>query len=645
MGGLSWAMLRRHLASYAGAFAAMVLAAALMGGSVNLATSAALLHGIDVDALGLERRAEAQLWGTFMGVMGGLTAFVAIVVSVVLIASLISFVVAGRRRELALLRLSGARPGQLVRMVVGEVAALSLAAGLVGGLLSQPVGSGYLALFAATYGKPDGARVEWLVEPIIVGLVLTVLVAVLSALGPARKVGRVAPIEALQEGSARRKPMTIGRWIAGVLAFGGAAAMMLIPADLDPSLFTMLVMVQGLLAVLGLVQLAPVVVAPISRLVTGLTARFTPGPGTLAQGHASWNAARTASLANPALLLVAVPAVFLTMSFGLTEGFSQLELRTLKADAVATATAGGTEATPDAVEAVEGVDVAARGFMSQGAYYNSDGPVVETFQLHLVDFEPLARVVELDVREGSLDAVRGDRVAISEASAREIGDTFTLKPADGDPFPVTVVARVGNVPSARELLVDAATFDRRGVGMEHQIWFLGLADGVTAADASAAVAQAIAPADPASVAVQTAEGYTETLATESNQQVTTSVMVLVGGACLLAALAIGVAVMTSLRERRGEFALARRAGAQESGIHASTLVETVAILVVAYAFALAVVGVVWLRVLQNFAAFDLAGLPPVPWGILGAFAGVGVLIALVSTVLGTWATLRATRME
>lgn len=76
---------------------------------------------------------------------------------------------------------------------------------------------------------------------------------------------------------------------------------------------------------------------------------------------------------------------------------------------------------------------------------------------------------------------------------------------------------------------------------------------------------------------------------ENNQQITTSLLVVIGGSCLLAVLAIGVSLMTSLRERQDEFALSRRAGASPALVHRSTLIESVAVLAIAFALGAAVV--------------------------------------------------------
>ena len=113
---------------------------------------------------------------------------------------------------------------------------------------------------------------------------------------------------------------------------------------------------------------------------------------------------------------------------------------------------------------------------------------------------------------------------------------------------------------------------------------------------------------------------------------------------VLAVLAIGVSLMTSLRERQDEFALSRRAGATPELIHRSTLIETIAVLAIAFALGAGVIAVVWGRLAQNFAATDVGMVPGVP-GMLGWFVLTGAVMALIATVGGTSWALRSIRVE
>lgn len=645
MRALSWAMLRKHAAAYVGCFAAMVLGSALMSGSIAMAAGTLSLDGVDVASAAPERRFQYSLTAELLGGMAGLTAFVAVVVSVVLIGSTMTFVVEGRRRELALLRLSGASRRQIVRIVVGEALALSVVAGVVGSLFATPIGSAYLAFFGDTYALPEGLTVHVHLEAMLLGILLTMIVALPAAFGPARRVGKVQPVEALSEGSSRLKPMTWVRWVVGLLALAGALAMFLIPADLDPSAFMWAALGQGMIALVALVQLAPVVVAPISRVVCGLLARVWPGAGTLAQGHSSWNAARTASLANPALLLVAVPGIFFLVFYGLGDSLTAASLRTMHADAVVEEAPEGDARLERAdLGAVDGVAEAVPVAITGGDWWDVTDPDLPTEeQLLVTDLPALLTVADFAVLEGNIEDVEGNRIASSPDASHGLGTTFELKSPDDAQRTVEVVAVVEDLPVNRAYMVDADTFDLAGTDFLARSWFLDL-DGGAAADVAPGV-DAVAAAAGTTADTVSVEDWSRALTEDGNKQVFTSTMTMLGGACLLALLAVGVSIVTALRERQAEFALSRRAGAHNSTILGSTLLESVAVTAIAFVLAAGVLGVVWARLVQNARALDIGILPSVPWQIIGPFMAAGLAMALLGAVFGTRWALAAIRME
>lgn len=642
MGGLSRAMLKRHLASYGGVFASMVLASALICGSVNLALASANLDGVDLAAVSEKERVLWKGASQILTALGGITAFVAILVSVVLIASTVAFVVEGRRRELALLRLNGARPGQIRRMVVGEVALLSLVASLVGALFTVPIARAYLAYFGATYQIPPGLLAGFHPDAVLLGVLITVGVASLAALGPARKVARVQAIEALSEGSTRRRPMTWWRWLSGGVAAAAAIGMFLLPPSIGASGFFYSALGAGLLSLVALVQWAPVIVAPISRAVCGLVARVAPGPGVLAGGHASWNAARTASLAAPALLLVAVPAVFFTTMFGLTDASTAELMRSNHADAVVDVVPSGPLKLDARVGQVEGVAKAVPLFLTKSDFWTGEGDELTNEEVLATDVPGLATLIDLKIT-GDPAAVRGHSIAIAPPTTHQVGDVVPMKGPAGRTVQATSVALVTGLPASRSTVVDAATFDFQGIEARSVTYFLDLDAGVTVDQVRPAMETLFG--GPTAVKVMTPAEHSRMLSDHDNQQATTSLMVLLGGACLLSLLAIAVSIMTSLRERHAEFTLVRRAGGDEAHVLSATLIETLVIMAVAGALCAGVVAMVWGRLWQYYGLLSLPGGPPVPWGVLASFGGAGLLMALVATVVGTRWSLNAIRVE
>ena len=136
-----------------------------------------------------------------------LTAFavIAIFVSAFVIANTFSILIAQRTREFALLRALGAARGQ----ILGSVFAEALIIGVVGSILGVALGIALsLGLRAMLSGfgleLPSGGLIVWseLPNTVIVSLILGTLVTVGSALFPAIRAARIAPVEAMRESAA-----------------------------------------------------------------------------------------------------------------------------------------------------------------------------------------------------------------------------------------------------------------------------------------------------------------------------------------------------------------------------------------------------------------------------------------------------------
>ena len=641
MGGLSLALLREHKWAYLGAFASAVLASALVTGSLSLLSAANKMDGVSTVGLDAYEKSRIDVASQFMAMLGGMTAFVAARVSVSLVSSTMAFVVQGRRRELALLRLSGSSRHQVRSIVFRESLLLGVIAGLVGSAFGVLIGRAYIALFGGTYELPEGFTVFFHPETVVYGVVLTTIVTVLGAIRPAAQISKVQPIEALSGATQLAKPMSIGRWIFGGVAAVGALGLFLLPPDLPPDAFVWGALGQGVLALVALVQLAPVVVAPIANVVCALVGRFSPGAGVLAAGHAGWDRARTASLANPALLLLAVPGVFFTVFLGLGDAGTVHTARALNVDIVAEQGPGPSAMDRGALAAVPGIAKAVPMAFTRDDWMpppNPDAPFNSGSQLGVTDPVGLAEVQNLQVIGAPLSEVTGTKVAVM-GSAHALGDKPTFTGPGGQQVELEVVTRIEGGAALREFLVDGATFDTQGGQARDRTWYVKLAQGADRATVMDAVGRALPGAT-----VQTADEWNRAMTDAGNQQVTTSLLVIIGGSCLLAVLAIGVSLMTSLRERQGEFALSRRAGATPGLIHRSTLIESVAVLVIAFALGAAVIAVVWGRLVQNFVATGLDMVPGVP-GMLGWFVLAGSVMALIATVGGTSWALRSIRME
>ncbi len=129
-------------------------------------------------------------------------AAISLVVAAMVIYNTFTILVAQRTKELALLRCVGADRGQVFRSVLAEALFMGFVASVLGILGGLGVSAG-LQLLVGTMGGPSGGEdvairlpISWVT--IAAGFGVGVIVTVLSAVLPARRATKVAPVAALR---------------------------------------------------------------------------------------------------------------------------------------------------------------------------------------------------------------------------------------------------------------------------------------------------------------------------------------------------------------------------------------------------------------------------------------------------------------
>jgi putative ABC transport system permease protein len=144
-----------------------------------------------------------------------------------------------------------------------------------------------------------------------VGCVFMLAVAVTGTWSAARRSARLAPAEALLEADVDRRAMTVTRWLLGLscLALAGYVMSRTARGGADGQLAV--AFVDAVLVGIGLTMLAPLIIPRVTAL--SLLPACVLGAGRVA-GRSSHRAARrTAALATPVLLVVAITAALGTV--------------------------------------------------------------------------------------------------------------------------------------------------------------------------------------------------------------------------------------------------------------------------------------------------------------------------------------------
>ncbi|MDX2784727.1 ABC transporter permease, partial [Streptomyces caniscabiei] len=385
-----------------------------------------------------ERDAEALVAvNSLLGTAGGVAAFVSVFVT----ASTFAFVVALRRREFGLLRMAGATPGQVRRMLLGEAVAVGLVASGAGcalgawgaPLLVRELVDGGVA--PTWFAVPDA--VVW---PYHVAFWTGVSVAVAGAWVAARRAGRIGPVEALREASVDTGVLPLSRRVIGSLLLVGGVGLLAWKLGTDPAelLKRKTYTTQPMLLITAVAALAPLLVRPVVRLVG---AALPGAAGLLIRENAATSVRRTAAVAAPVLVTVALAGSLLG-SAGTVAGAKGAEAAARTgADFVVTAE-DGTGLREEAVRGAVGGAATVVGSAATAVYVVEEGTALVRSEARAVtDPAGLAEVSRLPVVAGDVRDLDDRSIVVNEEWERhEVGQSVRVWLGDGRPVRLRIAA-------------------------------------------------------------------------------------------------------------------------------------------------------------------------------------------------------------
>ncbi|MFI8962508.1 FtsX-like permease family protein [Streptomyces sp. NPDC053493] len=564
---------------------------------------------------------------------------VALLVSVFSIHNTFAIVVAQRTRENALLRALGAARRQVVTMTLAEalaVALLASAAGLLGGI---GIAAGLQALFPAVgFPFPEGDLVVSglsLALPFAVGLA----VCVGSALLPAVRAGRTAPLAALRETAVDDSAASRSRTALGAGLLLVAVGLVLVGVLAVPSLW--LAATGAVLTLAAFVVLGPVASSYAIRVLGGPLRGTNRG---LARRNALRSPRRTAATATALMIGVAVVSLFTVFGASLKATMDDTVSRSFAGDVAVSAPsfgAGGSGLSPrlaPAVAALPEVDTAV-GLGKGLADVDGRGRA-----LTVTDPAALARVLDLGAVRGSLGALGADGIAVADDEAGRHGlapgRTVALSFTDGTRHTFTVRAVYERADLAGDYLLTRQAWAPHRTQDADRLVAVTFKDGVSA-DAGKAAVERVA-ARYGSPDVQTRGEYAASSATGIDMMLTL-VYALLALAVLIALLGIANTLTLAVHERTRELGLLRAVGQTRTQLRAMIRWESVLVAAFGTTGGLLLgtfLGWVLLRASAGASAGDSTfALPP-------ASLAVVALVGLTAGALAAWRPARrAARMD
>ncbi|NNN28974.1 ABC transporter permease [Streptomyces sp. S3(2020)] len=561
---------------------------------------------------------------------------VALLVATFSIHNTFAIVVAQRTRENALLRALGASRRQVTASTLVEATAVAVTASLAGLAGGIGIAAGLQALFPAIgFPFPEGDLVVSALS-MLLPLAVGIVVCLGSALLPAVRAGRTAPMAALREtavdasGASRVRAVT-GTGLAA-LALGVTMSGVLV----SPSLW--LAGTGAVLALAAFVILGPVASTTAVRVLGGPLDRLRGVTGGLARRNALRSPKRTAATAGALMIGVAVVSLFTVFAASLKATMDQTVSRSFAGDiAVSTPAfgAGGSGLSPrlaGALDRLPEVDTAV-GLGRGVAEVDGKGRA-----LTVTDPLALERTFDLGTIRGSLSDLGTDGIAItaSEADRQGLkpGDTTRLTFTDGQKETFTVRAVYGRSELAGEYVITRAAWQPHRTQDSDTLVAVSFKDGVSTDTGKAAVEKvAERYGNPE---VQTRDEYAQSSAGGIDMMLTL-VYALLALAVLIALLGIANTLTLAIHERTRELGLLRAVGQTRSQLRAMVRWESVLVAAFGTVGGLALGGFLgWVLVKASDGASDsdfAFAMPPLRLAI----------VALVGLAAGALAGLRPAR--
>jgi putative ABC transport system permease protein len=565
---------------------------------------------------------------------GGAFGGYVVLLIVFVVAATVGLSVRHRRRDLALLRAIAATPGQVRTMIMAEAALVGLAAvvtGVPAGFLATRVVADQLVdrgFVPATFPISDGVF-----APVAAALV-TVLVAVLSALVAARRVTAIKPVEALGEVAVEPPRSGNVRLVLGLVTLAGAASSsaFTLGAGGQAALAGAVGMLYLFVTAVGLLapwinRGAAKVLAPVLRTVWGSS-------GYLATANLRANARGMAAVLTALVLSVGLGGSVWFLQTNLERQTVAQSRDGLLAQHALVSPAGLPPSTVDEVRKLPGVEAATS--VRRTSVVVEVLTDAETVGAQAVSTDDLTSTMDLRVTDGDLADLRGtDTVAASSirasSSGWDVGERVRFWLGDGTPVTLRLVAiyerglGFGDITLTRETVAGHTARD---------------ADDEVLIRASTVDTAAIGARFPGSAVVTTA-GLTRGLAHDLAVSAWLNkllVGVMVGYAALAAANTMVIAALA----RRRELAVLRLVGVTRGQAKRMVHAEQAGLLGVAVLLGASIAVATLTMVVNSATGEPVPYVPPLGWA---AVIGGTALLALLTTVLPIGRLLRVAPIE
>ncbi|WP_255951839.1 ABC transporter permease [Streptomyces odontomachi] len=587
---------------------------------------------------GLARDREAvTAMNALFGTAGGVSAFV----SVFVVSSTFAFAVAQRRREFGLLRSAGATPGQVRRTVCAEALAVGVLASATGCLVGSRCAPLLAARVVDTGLAPDWFAIGDATWPYHLAFWTGLLVALCGVAAASWRAGRVVPTEALREASVDGQAMTWGRRLAGTALLLTAAVTLGLALIGDPGelLHRKTYVSRPMLLITACALLAPLVVRPLARLLAWLPARLPGAVGMLVRENAAAGVRRTAAIAAPVLVTVALAGSLwgATSTLNAAKATETREQTTAAFVVTPADGAGFDAATLTALRKVPGAEVSATS--SSAVYVLEDGTALTGSEARAAEPGPLAATTRLPLAAGDVRDLDDGSIIVNEEWQRHtVGQRVRVWLGDGTRRTLRIAAVMATGTGDNGVYVTP----RNAPGAHVDRVDVALADGADARSVAAGLRAALRDSGGQ---LRSKAQWVRATSPQTDRTTRLGFLLVLGIALLYAGISLANTMVMATSDRVRDLAVLRLAGATRGQV--LLLVGTEALMVVAVGALLGVV-VAGLNLAGMWGALGLLSVwttLALPWATIGATVAACAVLAVVSSVAPAALALRRRAVE
>ncbi|MEV5570889.1 ABC transporter permease [Spirillospora sp. NPDC052269] len=568
--------------------------------------------------------------------MAGSTTGLAVSVAVFVVVATFAFAAEQRRRELALLRLVGAAPRQVRRMVLGEALLIGVAAAVVGCVLA-PFATIPLHSWMLDHGvAPSWFTIPFNIVPLLIAFVLGVGAALAGAGATLLRVSLIRPIEVLRESVVERRALTPIRLLLGTAMLAGAVIAGVQIARTEPYLATSVRKYEAVpvLYVGALALLSPLLLRPVTRLLIAPLRRSAKAGPLLVRQNILTSRRRTAAIVTPIVLAVGLVGTLMTLQKSSDAATLVRQRQEIRASAVVMPD-GGTRidaGTLARLKAVPGVQVTPVTTMNV-RIGTAHGKQIDSLTTNAVPTQALNDTIRPPVHAGSLAALPENFLVIDEHAAESDdlapGDHVIALLPSGKRIPTVISAVVGRGPHGDDTYISSSLTDET-TATQVYLNSTGPLD-------TPAVTRALAGTG---AHLMTYDAYLAAERAHFEQQTNNAAVVILGIALAYSLIAIANTLVMAMSARRREFTGLGLAGATRAQLIRISAAESAIAVVVGTI--LAGVATVLAAVTQHVSLAKLAADAPtvIPWPQITAAIALCTLIALATAATTTWQTTR-----